>query len=123
MAQYRFLALSALLLSSGCATTASPAAIGHVAGIVGAMLVPGAGQAISMASTLVGLAADMSKEKKLEAEERQVLNNQLAGTSGSRRSGMSLASATPGEPTRVWVDEQFVDGRSVAGYFEERAVP
>ena len=97
----------------------SPTQLGQTAGsIAGGALAPGVGVPVgALVGTLAGLLVEHKLDLVREDKERTELSNQL--TAPDAPQAVSLEQPT-GEPTRVWVDEQLLQGRLTAGHFEVR---
>ncbi|MBI4343086.1 MAG: hypothetical protein HY599_06935 [Candidatus Omnitrophica bacterium] len=111
----------AALLASGCAGV-PPAQVIQTAGtILGSAIAPGVGAPIgSLVGLLTGLVVQGQVDKANQKHERKDLSDRLGAGDAAHR---VEASATPGEPVRVWVDETVQDGRLVAGHFDVRQLP
>lgn len=103
----------------GCAGV-SPTQVGHTAGSVAAVLVPGVGVLGPLVGTLAGLVFEQHLDKAREQRERVELGDQLQQPSSATS---APSSPVVGQPTRVWVDERVQQGRLIAGHFEVRPVP
>jgi len=107
---------------SGCAAI-SPTQVGQTTGtLAGAAIVPGIGAPLgALVGMLAGLLVEQQVDKVREQKERVELAKELNSprtAPSSDESGMRL-----GQPTRVWVDEQWKDGRIIVGHFEVRTFP
>ena len=109
-----------VLLCAGCAGV-SPAQVGQTAGtIAGAAVAPGVGAPIgALVGLLAGMVVQGHVDKVTEKRERKELGDELASGVPSSGEGSTVLH---GEPTRVWVDEAFKDGRLMAGHFEVREI-
>ena len=123
-------ALQTFLIGSLCAAMlagcsgVSPTQVGQAAGgIAGGLLVPGIGTQIgALVGTLAGLVVEGQVDKSREQKERVELGRQL--TTGPTLPATLLSTLPLAGPlTRVWVDEQFHNGRLLAGHFDARAIP
>ena len=117
-----FLAFLVGVIASGCSGM-SATQVGQTAGsIAGGAIVPGIGAPVgTLIGTLAGLVIDSQLDKAREQKERVSLGDQLARHRLARAG--SAEDRPLGDPTRVWVDEQFDHGRLLAGHFELRAIP
>lgn len=130
----RAYSLMLLLALTGCSAM-SPTQLGHaVGGIAGSLIAPGVGAPLgALVGTLGGLLVEGQVDKAREGRERGELGQQLgappiAPTAASTVSAMvglpaPSVARQAGMPTRVWVDEQFKDGRLITGHFEVRPIP
>ena len=115
-----FVGVTGVVLACGCASV-PPAQVGQTAGtIAGAAIVPGIGAPIgALIGLLAGMMVQGEVDKATEHRERKELGDQLA----ARSSAAPETTAPPqGQPTRVWVDETFKDGRLLAGHFDTRDI-
>ena len=108
-----------LLVCVGCSGV-SPTQVGQTAGgIAGSIIAPGVGAPLgALVGTLAGLVVEEHLDKVREKQERVDLSHELSTSPQAPE-----AEQPPGEPTRVWVDEQFERGRLLAGHFELQNVP
>ena len=113
-----FVGVIGIAFACGCASV-PPAQVGQTAGtIAGAAIVPGIGAPIgALIGLLAGMVVQGEVDKATEHRERKELGDQLA----VRSSAASETNVPPqGQPTRVWIDETFKNGRLVAGHFDTR---
>ncbi len=99
----------------------SAAQVGQAAGtIAGSAIVPGLGGPVGgLIGMLAGLVIDHQVGKVREKHEHAELSQELQRATSSPPS----ASVPDGHPTRVWVDEQVMQGRVSVGHFEVRTLP
>ena len=119
MISRRGILVISLLVLSGCGGM-SPSQLGQALGtIAGSAIAPGVGTPIgALVGTLAGLVVEGEVDKGREKKERVELNQQL---NGARSAKAGTETSPPGgTPTRVWVDEQWQEGRLIAGHFESR---
>ncbi len=123
MRAYSLVLSAGMLALTGCSAM-SPTQIGHaIGGIAGGLIAPGIGAPLgALVGTLGGLLVEGQVDKAREQRERGELGQQL-GTAPIAPSTASGISPITGTPTRVWVDEQFRDGRLIGGHFEMRPIP
>lgn len=109
------------LVVAGCAGM-SPSQVGQTTGgLAGAIIAPGVGMPLgALVGTLAGLVVEDQMDKVRQKTERASLNQQLQTPSSAP--GRGAAEPTPGQPTRVWVDESVQQGRLIVGHFEIRNV-
>ncbi len=113
--------ICSLLLVGGCAGV-SPVQMGQTAGtIAGSLLMPGVGGPVG---ALVGLLGGMLVQGEVDKAVAKHERHDLSGQLGNRSDASQPSEGPPvGDPTRVWVDEAFHDGRVVTGHFEVRYIP
>jgi len=118
----RVLVVVALCTCVGCAAM-SAAQVGQAAGtIAGSAIVPGIGGPVGgLIGMLAGLVVDHQVDKVREKQEHAELSQELQRTTASPSA--PSASVPNGHPTRVWVDEQVMQGRVSVGHFEVRTLP
>ena len=122
---FRRRGLLCLLAASlaGCASVA-PTQVGQMMGtIAGSVAAPGVGGPLGgLVGLLAGMVVQGQVDRVTERRERVELGNQME-TPSSPGAAAPAPQAPQGEPTRVWVDEHLLDGRLVAGHFEQRYLP
>ena len=113
--------VASALLVCGCSSV-SPTQVGQTAGtLAGGMLVPGPGAPLgALVGTLAGLVVEHQMDKVREKKERVELSQELQKPASPLDS--SSSEQLLGQPTRVWIDEQFERGRLTAGHFELRTI-
>lgn len=101
----------------------SPTQIGQATGsIAGGAIAPGVGVPLgALVGTLAGMVIESHLDKVREDKERVELSQQLQEPR-DRRAAPAATPAQIGTPSRVWVDEQWAQGRLVAGHFEARVI-
>ena len=96
----------------------SPTQIGQTVGsIAGGAIAPGVGTPIgALVGTLAGMLVEGEVDRGREVKERHDLTGQLEQP--HQTADAPQAAEVGGVPTRVWIDEQLVQGRLVPGHFE-----
>ena len=101
----------------------SPTQIGQTAGsIAGGAIAPGVGVPLgALVGTLAGMLVEGEVDRVREVKERGQLSGQLEQP---RRplDGAPQSAEVGGVPTRVWIDEQLVQGRLIPGHFELQTI-
>ena len=102
----------------------SPTQVGQATGsIAGGALAPGIGVPLgALIGTLAGMVVEQRLDQAREGKERVELSQQLQRPEDAQGVSTAADAHTSGQPTRVWVDEQWEHGRLIAGHFETRTI-